>query len=51
MAESLEGRACFAAAAGDLRLLVTDGARRFARLGPRFLGEAFVASDVELVDL
>jgi len=36
---------------GELRLLVTDGAARFARLGARFLGERFAASDVELVDL
>ncbi|HEU4619101.1 MAG TPA: glutamate racemase [Gammaproteobacteria bacterium] len=34
-----------------LDLLVTDGAARFARLGPRFLGESFAAADVELVDL
>ena len=37
--------------AAQLRLLVTDGAARFARLGPRFLGESFAPSDVELVDL
>ena len=36
---------------GRLELLVTDGAARFARLGPRFLGEPFAATDVELVDL
>jgi glutamate racemase len=36
---------------GDLRMLVTDGAARFARLGPRFLGEPFAATDVELIDL
>jgi glutamate racemase len=36
---------------GDLRLLVTDGAARFARLGSRFLGETFAVSDVEVVDL
>ena len=36
---------------GDLRLLVTDGAARFARLGSRFLGEPFAAADVEVVDL
>jgi glutamate racemase len=45
------GIARAAAGRGDLRLLVTDGAARFARLGPRFLGETFAASDVELVDL
>jgi glutamate racemase len=36
---------------GTLKLLVTDGAPRFARLGPRFLGELFGSADVELVDL
>jgi len=36
---------------GGVRLLVTDGAARFARLGSRFLGEAVAASDVEVVDL
>ena len=40
-----------ASARGDLRLLVTDGAARFARLGSRFLGETFVVGDVEVVDL
>jgi glutamate racemase len=39
------------AARGNLRLLVTDGAARFARLGSRFLGETFAVSDVEVVDL
>lgn len=46
-----EGLARAAGASGRLELLVTDGAARFARLGPRFLGESFAASDVELVDL
>jgi len=36
---------------GDLRLLVTDGAARFARLGSRFLGEPFSVTHVEVVDL
>jgi glutamate racemase len=36
---------------GSVRLLVTDGAARFARLGSRFLGEPFTPSDVEVVDL
>jgi glutamate racemase len=40
-----------ARARGDLRLLVTDGAARFARLGSRFLGETFAVGDVEVVDL
>jgi glutamate racemase len=40
-----------ARAPARLDLLVTDGAARFARLGPRFLGESFAARDVELVDL
>ncbi|HEY8520731.1 MAG TPA: glutamate racemase [Gammaproteobacteria bacterium] len=45
------GAARTAAQAGGLRLLVTDGVARFVRLGPRFLGETFGPSDVELVDL
>jgi glutamate racemase len=36
---------------GSVRLLVTDGATRFARLGSRFLGEPFTPSGVEVVDL
>lgn len=36
---------------GQLTLLATDGADRFARVGSRFLGEAVQSSDVELVDL
>lgn len=34
-----------------LRLLATDNAARFARVGSLFLGESFGADDVELVDL
>lgn len=34
-----------------VRFLATDGARRFAEVGGRFLGQALAASDVELVDL
>ncbi|MGH8223681.1 MAG: glutamate racemase [Woeseiaceae bacterium] len=37
--------------AGTTRLLATDGARRFARVGGAFLGEALSADDIELVDL
>ena len=37
--------------AGGLRLLATDGAMRFARVGGRFLGAALTAADVELVDI
>lgn len=37
--------------AGRLTLLATDGARRFARVGGRFLGEDLDAADVTLVDL
>jgi len=37
--------------AGSLRLLATDGATRFARVGGRFLGEELSYSDVEVVDL
>jgi glutamate racemase len=40
-----------AARSPDLRLLVTDGAARFARLGSRFLGEPVALTDVEVVDL
>ena len=38
-------------ARGRLRLLATDGATRFARVGGRFLGETLSWRDVELVDL
>jgi glutamate racemase len=38
-------------ATGDLMLLATDGAGRFARVGGAFLGERLAASDIELVDL
>lgn len=37
--------------AGTLRLLATDGGRRFARVGGQFLGRDLSRSDVELVDL
>lgn len=36
---------------GLLRLLATDGATRFARVGGQFLGQPLSYSDVELVDL
>lgn len=36
---------------GRLRLLATDGATRFARVGGQFLGEHLACGDVELVDL
>ena len=36
---------------GRLTLLATDGAKRFARVGGRFLGEDLDISDVELVDI
>lgn len=36
---------------GAIDLLATDGAERFARVGSRFLGEAFAAERVEIVDL
>jgi glutamate racemase len=38
-------------APGSLRLLATDGAMRFARVGGRFLGQELQQSDIELVDL
>jgi len=37
--------------AGTLRLLATDGATRFARVGGQFLGHDLSFGDVELVDL
>lgn len=36
---------------GTLKLLATDGARRFARVGGAFLGMPLQAHDIELVDL
>ena len=36
---------------GELKLLATDGAKRFARVGGQFLGEPLTADDVQLVDL
>ena len=36
---------------GSLRLLATDGATRFARVGGQFLGHDLSYSDVEVVDL
>ena len=36
---------------GLLRLLATDGATRFARVGGQFLGRELSHRDVELVDL
>ena len=36
---------------GGLRLMATDGASRFARVGGRFIGENLDADDIELVDL
>ncbi len=36
---------------GSLRLLATDGAVRFARVGGHFLEHAIAAGDIELVDL
>ena len=36
---------------GNLRLLATDGATRFARVGGLFLGHSLTAADVQIVDL
>lgn len=36
---------------GSLKLLATDGARRFARVGGAFLGMPLQANDIEVVDL
>jgi glutamate racemase len=38
-------------AAGTVRLLATDSAERFARVGGRFLGRPIQPNDVEVVDL
>lgn len=40
-----------AAAPGRIRLLATDSAERFARVGGTFLGRPIEAADVEVVDL
>jgi glutamate racemase len=34
-----------------VRLLATDGAERFARVGGMFLGRELAPADVEIVDL
>lgn len=39
------------AGGGALKLLATDGASRFARVGGQFLGERLEASAIEIVDL
>jgi hypothetical protein len=39
------------AAPGSLRLLATDSATRFARVGGQFLGHELSYEDVEIVDL
>jgi len=36
---------------GAVRLLATDGAERFARIGATFLGRRLEATDIEIVDL
>lgn len=36
---------------GRISLLATDGPERFAQVGSRFLGETFLPSEVEIVDL
>ncbi|MDH3408754.1 MAG: glutamate racemase, partial [Gammaproteobacteria bacterium] len=38
-------------APGTLRLLATDGATRFARVGGQFLGQQLTYKDVTIVDL
>ncbi len=42
---------CRTGQGGSLRLLATDGATRFARVGGRFLGHDLETKDIELVDL
>lgn len=54
LVEDLHARSLARAPAGNqprLQLMATDGPRRFAEVGARFLGEAFLPEDVELVDL
>ncbi|MEX0976850.1 MAG: glutamate racemase [Woeseia sp.] len=46
-----EGLTRTLAGSGNLQLLATDGARRFARVGGVFLGSALSADDIEIVDL
>jgi glutamate racemase len=46
-----EGKCRDVPGVGSLRLLATDGATRFARVGGRFLGESLSADSVEIVDL
>ena len=36
---------------GKLRLIATDGARRFSRIGSAFLGQDFQPQDIEIVDI
>lgn len=36
---------------GQLRLMATDGATRFARVGGQFLGQTLAVGDIEIVDL
>lgn len=38
-------------AAGKSHFVATDGAERFARVGSRFLGEAFEACDIDIIDI
>jgi glutamate racemase len=38
-------------ATGHTRLLATDGAERFARVGGRFFGQTVAAADIEIIDL
>jgi glutamate racemase len=53
LARTLEGAGLRRAARtnGSLRLLATDGAERFARVGGTFLGRPLAARDIEIVDL
>ncbi len=49
--QSLRASGGMRARGGNLTLLATDGAARFARVGGQFLGEPLTAADVQLVDL
>jgi glutamate racemase len=53
LAETLDARRLRrpSSGSGSVKLLATDGAERFARVGAVFLGQPLSAADVEIVDL
>jgi glutamate racemase len=46
-----KGLAAPAGVSGGMRLIATDGAARFARVGGAFLGRRFSEADIEVVDI